>query len=197
MCSDVAKSISNTLHSLAQVSGDVGLSSEAVHSKGIYVTGDIKTRYIELHSLLQQAREDTNSFGQCLKQCHDLLKAVGVTLGDWQNVVRNEKQNATEAQKMVDKLGLGILKQRWKERDNQAMKVYAFLQRAVGFAQMRDKSDMYSFWSSLPEPMKTLFREDMEGVWGCMAALKEVEVALSALYSTISKLLAKVDCAGI
>ena len=58
---------------------------------------------------------------------------------------------------------------------------------------MRDESDTYSFWNSLSEPMKTLFCEDIEGVWGCLTALEEVEVAMSVLYSTIGKLLAKVD----
>ena len=189
--------MSNALYDLAQVSSIVLRSIEEGHSSGVYFTGNIKTRYTELRSLLQRAQEDANYVRQCLRRRHDLLETLGVTLDKWQHLVRKWKKHVAEALRIIDELGPGILKARWNELDNRAVKAYALLRRVLGLAQMSDESDMYFIWKSLPEHMKSVFLEDMEGIWKCISALKEAEAALSALDSTIGKLLSKVGRAGI
>jgi hypothetical protein len=146
--------------------------------------------------LLQQAQNDPNHVRRYLRRRNDLLEALTVTLRIWQDLVRKGKNHVAKALAMVDKIGPGILQERWKMLDNRATKAYALLRKVLGLVQVSDESDMYFIWSSLPEHMKSVFLGDMEGVWRCITALKDAEVVLSVLDSSIGKLLRKVYRAG-
>jgi len=101
--------------------------------------------------------------------------------------------HVAEALTLVDEIGPGISQERWKKLDNRPAKAYALLRKVLGLAQTSDETDMYSIWSSLPEHMKSVFLEDMKGVWKCITALKDAEVALSLLEPLIRKLVRKID----